>query len=221
MNGCHCVFGGCLCSFARRTKYGSLFLLCSLRQKSVRTKIGWCRLVDGHLANEGKFSVHVFFYSWLMPSKNRKSRHFRRRWLVDDDDSVAALAHDCARRSIRRFVAMREGNQHGTQTVKLTQLSCRLTFRISFLRMRDRSVTAKRVFCVSILGKVPTAMYFTFETILGFTDWMHSVHSNTGTKNKCDSRCVNFWSWSWSTRDVGCEFSSHSAKLFSIDWLID
>lgn len=30
---CHCMFGGCLCTFAWRTKCCSLYLLCSLRQK--------------------------------------------------------------------------------------------------------------------------------------------------------------------------------------------
>lgn len=98
-----------LCVFARRTKCSHSFSFGSGSgiKMSVR-EIGWCRLVDGHLANEGNFSVHVFFYSWLMPSKNRKSRHFPPRWLVDDDDSWSALVYDVLFVA-NRFVGIRRG----------------------------------------------------------------------------------------------------------------
>lgn len=151
-----------LCAFARRTKCSTLFLVWlgeRNKKKSVR-KLGWCRLVDGHLANEGKFSVHVFFYSWLMPSKNRKSRHFPQRWLVDDDDSLSALVYDVLFVAYRFVGIRRSWKGETTWSVDVSHtIEKPTTFRITFFRS---TVYVKRVFCLSILSESTAAKYFEY-----------------------------------------------------------
>lgn len=211
----------CILYICAAHKVLTLFLLWSL---SLTDKI-WmvrCRLVDGHLANEGKFSLHVFFYSWLMPSKNRKSRHFAPRWLADDDDSVSVVVYDvhvvaCRFIGIPTRVEERALGTWHWQTFAHNCVSGdwrRFVFRISFVW---RMANVKVVFCGGDFKlKYTKCQVFSVEDLL--------EHLLVRARVQCilyeesnwreHSRLVRFMDFRWWGWHVGCECRSHFANLF-------
>lgn len=143
------VYLACVCVFLRGTQSAHSFSGTLFENNRFETKTGWCRLVDGHLANEGKFTVHVFFYSWLMPSENRKSRHILQRWLAADDDRLSAHAHEVLIGACRSVGMQRNPGGETTWNTDVSHncVTDRYVFRFYVC---PREVYVKGVFCVCI-----------------------------------------------------------------------